>query len=173
MKRIIGVSLVLLLAFAAIGGLRPSESEAFNEEFIDAITRYFDGEISKTQLDAILNAQDPPITVVSTNQSERIITTTAPRDSGWVNPNPPADLTPWAMIEQYAASMNPTNYCDPTLTVIVPLNIRTYGGIRYTVRNLNYNKPYCVALLEWERNRDLWQGEGEAPPPRPTPPPSP
>lgn len=56
MKRIIGIGLIALLAFTAVGLARPDEASAHNAEFYDAIRRFFDGEISRAQLEAELNA---------------------------------------------------------------------------------------------------------------------
>lgn len=104
---------------------------------------------------------------MSTDESQQSVTTVAPRNDNWVDPNPPADLTPWAAIGQYAASQNSGNYCSPTLTVTLPSNIRTYGGRTYTVNNPNYNRPYCVAVDTWERTKDYYTDAER--PPRPDP----
>ncbi len=52
MKRIIGVSLAILLAFAALGGA--SVADANDSDKYDALIRYFHGEIDRDQLEAAL-----------------------------------------------------------------------------------------------------------------------
>lgn len=163
MKRIIGVGLVVLLAFAAIGTLQPRDASAEEARCslnaYNAINCYFKEQITEARLRQILNGLTPSVSpfTITTNS----VTISPPRDDTWVDPNPPPDLTPWAMIEQYAASRNPGNYCTPTFTVTTPSNIRPqrYANQVYTVRNINYNRPYCVAYQHWLNTKDLYVNE--------------
>ena len=171
MKRIIGVGLIALLAFTAIGALlvrmkrrRPIVIPAPTP----TIFCYFDNDISKADLQnylrAILSAEGVEVLSV---KSDSVTTKARPGTGPPPDPYRPADLTPWDMIKRYAASQNSGDICTPTFTVTIPSNIRTYGGRTYTVANMNYDAVYCNALAQWERTQHLYTDAER--PPRPTP----
>ena len=182
MKRIIGVSLAILLAFAAIGTLQPPEASASScsSSAYNAIFCYFDGEIDKDQLESILNGlgitlvrDETHINGGTPTTTTRVTTVSVPGTGPDPDPYRPRDLTPWAMIEQYAANQNAANppYCATTVSVTLPSNIQTYGGQTFTVKNLWHNAAYCSALLNWEAIKDydyyVDEDGNPNPPPRP------
>ncbi len=162
MKRIIAVGLIALLAFTAVGLARPDEADAYYNDII----RYFNGEITEAELRAILNAEG--VDVVSI-EPDAVTTNSPPGTGPPPDPNRPADLTPWDMIRQYAASQNAANpaYCAATVSVTLPSNISTYGGQTFTVANLHYDAAYCSALLYWEASYDFYPDDDKPPPPTP------